>query len=210
MNWFYRSLRSKRNPQDRLWVVVVCRYVRATDNADCWLTTLFGGCSFRGRSMFLKGQPACTQRDCRRRGCEGTLFKLLQYCTLFVGVAQCSGGMSLLVFPKGFICQQTELIELAPATLLLLRPPAKSLLIIGEGEGETCWNIYCCRFWLILYIWISSFTLLNSWVCLILHSKVASTVLLQCLSCIRQQKTGSGAQNCFETSAQLRPALQFL
>ena len=46
--------------------------------------------------------------------------------------------MSLLVFPKGFICQQTELIELAPATLLLLRPPAKSLLIIGEGEGETC------------------------------------------------------------------------
>ena len=76
------------------------------------------------------------------------------------------------------------------------------------------WNLLkylpCCRFWLILYIWISSFTLLNSSVCLILHSKVASTVLLQCLSCIRQQKTGSGAQNCFETSAQLRPALQFL
>ena len=87
--------------------------------------------------MFLKGQPACTQRERRKNGCED-LFKLLQYCTLFVGVAQCSGGMSLLVFPKGFICQQTELIELAPATLLLLRPPAKSLLIIGEGEGETC------------------------------------------------------------------------
>ena len=69
---------------------------------------------------------------------DDDLFKLLQYCTLFVGVAQCSGGMSLLVFPKGFICQQTELIELAPATLLLLRPPAKSLLIIGEGEGKTC------------------------------------------------------------------------
>ena len=210
MNWFYRSLRSKRNPQDRLWVVVVCRYVQQTMLIAGWQPCLVTVPLVRGKCMFLKGQPACTQRDCRRRGCEGTLFKLLQYCTLFVGVAQCSGGMSLLVFPKGFICQQTELIELAPATLLLLRPPAKSLLIIGEGEGETCWNIYCCRFWLIPYIWISSFTLLNSWVCLILHSKVASTVLLQCLSCIRQQKTGSGAQNCFETSAQLRPALQFL
>ena len=66
MNWFYRSLRSKGTLRivSGLWW-----YVGATDNADCWLTTLFGYRSFRGRSMFLKGQPACTQRESRRGGC---------------------------------------------------------------------------------------------------------------------------------------------
>ena len=137
---------------------------------------------------------------------------MLQYSTVFVGVTQCSGGMSLLVFPKGFICQQTELIELAPTTLLLL--PAASKI---TSNYRWRWGWTLLKYLLMLqklaysfHLNLSSFTLLDSWVCLILHSKVACTVLVQCLSCIRQQKTGTGAQNCFETSAQLRPALQFL
>ena len=178
MNWFYRSLRSKRNPQDRLWVVVVCRYVRATDNADCWLTALFGGCSFRGRSMFLKGQPACTQRESRRGGFGDPIqVASILHIVCWSGTVQWRNESAS--FPKRLYLP-ADRINWVSSSYTITSPAASK--ITSNYRWRWRWNLLkylpCCRFWLILYIWISSFTLLNSWVCLILHVKVASTVLL--------------------------------